>query len=179
MAKTDNRSGALYISRDSYNNVIFENLFEDNALGICLGAQVNSIIWNNVYNNTLCRNNFINNTQNVWIAPGAPINHWDNGTVGNYWSDYQSKYPSAAEIDSSGIGNTPYVIDENNIDHYPLWQADVNLIKPTPLPTDSTPTDSTSDVLTSPIAIPIIAIIVVILAFVISFLIYRNLRKPN
>jgi len=29
----------------------------------------------------------------------------------NYWSDYFTKYPNATEIDLSGIGNTPYVLD--------------------------------------------------------------------
>jgi hypothetical protein len=53
-------------------------------------------------------------------------NTWDNGypSGGNYWSDYQTKYPNATEIDSSGIWNTPYVIDgPNNIDRYPLMHA--------------------------------------------------------
>ena len=45
---------------------------------------------------------------------------WDNGSVGNYWSAYKSKYPNASEIGTTGIGDTPYVIDEKNIDHYPL-----------------------------------------------------------
>ncbi len=45
---------------------------------------------------------------------------WDNGSVGNYWSDYLTKYPNASEIGDTGIGDTPYVIDANNIDHYPL-----------------------------------------------------------
>ncbi len=33
-------------------------------------------------------------------------NFWDNGTVGNYWSDYH--------------GQGAYVIDQNNIDFRPL-----------------------------------------------------------
>lgn len=64
-------------------------------------------------------------TINYFIASGnsKPSNNiWDNGSVGNYWSDYESKYPNASEVDSSGIGNTPYVIDQNNTDHYPLLQ---------------------------------------------------------
>ncbi|MGD6932686.1 MAG: hypothetical protein ACQCN5_00580 [Candidatus Bathyarchaeia archaeon] len=32
----------------------------------------------------------------------------------------KSKYPTASEIGKTGIGDTPYVIDENNVDHYPL-----------------------------------------------------------
>jgi hypothetical protein len=49
-------------------------------------------------------------------------NVWDNGypSGGNYWSDYQTKYLNATEIDSSSIWNTPYVIDTNNTDFYPL-----------------------------------------------------------
>jgi hypothetical protein len=47
-------------------------------------------------------------------------NVWDDGIRGNYWSDYLTQYPNAAEIDSSGVWNTPYVIDTNNTDHYPL-----------------------------------------------------------
>lgn len=45
---------------------------------------------------------------------------WDNGSIGNYWSDYATKYLNASEVGNSGIGDTPYVIDANNIDHYPL-----------------------------------------------------------
>jgi hypothetical protein len=40
--------------------------------------------------------------------------------VGNYWSDYLTKYPSATQVDSSGIWNTSYEIDANNTDYYPL-----------------------------------------------------------
>ncbi len=35
---------------------------------------------------------------------------FDNGSVGNYWSDYSGHYPNAKEIDNSGIGDTPYVM---------------------------------------------------------------------
>jgi hypothetical protein len=47
---------------------------------------------------------------------------WDNGKEGNYWGDYLTKYPNATEIDTSGIGNTPYVVDSNNTDHNPLME---------------------------------------------------------
>jgi len=46
-------------------------------------------------------------------------NVWDDGAgKGNYWSDYEDKYPDAEEIE--GIWDTPYVIDENNRDNYPI-----------------------------------------------------------
>ncbi|HEX9261603.1 MAG TPA: hypothetical protein VF893_03660, partial [Candidatus Bathyarchaeia archaeon] len=49
-------------------------------------------------------------------------NVWDDGypSGGNYWSDYQNRYADAKETDSSGIWNTPYVIDDKNQDRYPL-----------------------------------------------------------
>jgi hypothetical protein len=54
------------------------------------------------------------------------VNVWDDGfpSGGNYWSDYAGidlySGPYQNETGSDGIGDTPYVIDENNIDHYPL-----------------------------------------------------------
>jgi hypothetical protein len=45
------------------------------------------------------------------------VNIWDNAypSGGNYWSDY-----SGVDANSDGIGDTPYVIDTNNQDPYPL-----------------------------------------------------------
>jgi hypothetical protein len=58
------------------------------------------------------------------------MNVWDNGypSGGNYWRDYQTRYPNATEIDSSGIWNTPYVIDANNTDRYPLMAPPVRAL---------------------------------------------------
>ena len=48
-------------------------------------------------------------------------NVWDDGVgKGNYWGDYEEKYPDAEEIDGSGIWDTPYEINADNIDHYPI-----------------------------------------------------------
>ena len=70
------------------------------------------------------RNNLINNGQNVVVGTSGSINDWDVSQVGNFWSDYTTKYPDATEVDDSGIWNTPYVIDsknvDKNVDDYPL-----------------------------------------------------------
>jgi hypothetical protein len=63
-------------------------------------------------------NNFANNTNQV--STEFSTNTWNNGSMGNYWSDFLTKYPDAAQVDSSGVWNTPYVIDTNNTDYYPL-----------------------------------------------------------
>jgi nitrous oxidase accessory protein NosD len=94
--------------------------------------------------NKLFQNNIIGNQQQVAInqtldvakGTGTDIVTLDNGKVGNYWSDYLTRYPNATEVDSSGIGNIPYVIDDNNIDHYPLMQPydSVTTLEPEPFP---------------------------------------------
>ena len=53
-------------------------------------------------------------------------NIWDNGCEGNFWSDY-----NGIDSNGEGIGDTPYFIDENNQDDFPLmgpyWNsADIN-----------------------------------------------------
>ncbi|MGD2066813.1 MAG: NosD domain-containing protein, partial [Candidatus Bathyarchaeota archaeon] len=78
-------------------------------------------IWDNSSQNMFYLNTFINNTRNVqepskWF-PVLPSNIWDNGTVGNYWSNY-----NGTDNNGDGIGDTPYIIDEDNQDNYPLTE---------------------------------------------------------
>jgi len=65
----------------------------------------------------------MNNTDqtSVWISS----NSWDKGVEGNYWSTYVGR-----DRDADGIGDSPYVRDENNTDYHPLMKpyipGDVN-----------------------------------------------------
>jgi hypothetical protein len=43
------------------------------------------------------------------------VNVWNYGDEGNYWSNYNGQ-----DLNVDGIGDQPYVIDENNQDNYPL-----------------------------------------------------------
>jgi parallel beta-helix repeat protein len=149
--KEDSRSGALYISEDSFGNIVFANNFENNALAVSLGAQVADTVWNNVYNNTFYHNNFVDNVQDVWVASGAPFNSWDDGENGNYWSDY-----AGADADGDGIGDTPYFIADNNQDNYPLMTAfDItNIALPSPSPTPTASPTSTPSPTPNPTSIP-------------------------
>jgi parallel beta-helix repeat protein len=108
--------------RESENNTIIENNIVNNNIGIELDYSLS---------NSIYHNNFANNTEQVSIV--SEFSYWDNGypSGGNYWSDYDIRYPTAEEMDDSGIWNTPYNIDENNQDNYPLmvpWQPPVNFV---------------------------------------------------
>lgn len=63
-------------------------------------------------------NNFIHNFRNLDCSKMVKIDSFDNGTVGNYWSDYKG-----TDSDGDGIGDTPYLIDANRTDFYPLIAA--------------------------------------------------------
>jgi parallel beta-helix repeat protein len=116
---------------------IAQNNITDNIHGIYMCDSINNtVIWNNItrnaangiylyysQNNTFFHNNFINNTTPIYDV-GDPSNIWDSGAEGNHWSNYEERYPNAAELDGSGIWNTPYVLDRKNKDNYPL----VNII---------------------------------------------------
>jgi len=120
-----------FYGTDNYNNTIFDNNIANNTNGLSLFRFSNGIIsGNNIAANSNCginfsstapyssnnmiyHNNFTNNAQEA-LSGGHP-NTWDNGfpSGGNYWSDYRAKYPSASEIDSSGIWNTTGFVKGN------------------------------------------------------------------
>jgi parallel beta-helix repeat protein len=113
---TQNRYG-IWIS-DSGNNIIAGNNISDNgyagiALPYCL-------------NNSIYHNNFVNNARQVY-DDNLLTNIWDDGVSGgNYWSDYtgvdEKSGPNQDQPGSDGIGDTPYIIDYNNRDDYPLME---------------------------------------------------------
>jgi parallel beta-helix repeat protein len=122
----------LYLSS---GNVLSGNNVMANGFGIYLesSSDNNTLSGNNVTangrygisvysssGNTIFHNDFINNTQQTNVF--SSTNTWDDDypSGGNYWSDYRTRYPNAAENDSSGIWNASYVIDASNIDRYPL-----------------------------------------------------------
>ena len=81
-------------------------IFENNELGIAVSCGCCRA------NNRVFHNNFINNT-NQAFADIESI--WDDGSLGNYWSDYNGK-----DENNDGIGDTPYPIPGgNNFDRYP------------------------------------------------------------
>jgi len=113
---TDSHNYGVRLFHSSNNN-LYGNNIKDNRFGIYL---------NSSSNNKIYHNNFINNGQQVFSEDS--INNWDDEypSGGNYWSDYNGtdlySGPYQNITGSDGIGDTPYVIDANNIDHYPLMK---------------------------------------------------------
>jgi len=102
----------------SSNNVISGNNITDNFHGLYFWQTHNNSIFHNIIMNGI--QVIINN-----VTAGSN-NIWDNGypSGGNYWSDYTGNdtYKGVFQniTGSDGIGDQPYTIDANNIDHYPL-----------------------------------------------------------
>jgi parallel beta-helix repeat protein len=118
----NNQVGMSFL--ETQNNLIVGNNIENSSAPTTGGYGI--VFWG-ASNNTIYHNNFIDNKVQAYdYSFNSPfsVNTWDNGFPdgGNYWSDYQTKYPNAAEIGNSRIGNTAYVIDSENQDRYPLME---------------------------------------------------------
>jgi parallel beta-helix repeat protein len=104
-----NMASAIYLWEGTSNNIIFGNTITNNSQSIGIVKS---------QNNTVYRNNFINNNLisiMTQLRSTSFVNHLDDGTTGNYWSDY-----NGTDSNGDGIGDTPYVINENIQDNYPL-----------------------------------------------------------
>jgi len=118
------------------NATIYGNTIAQNGVGVVLlifpngGDVAVSGVGNTVFGNL-----FVDNSEQVtkdktdfilnstW-SMGTDVVLWDNGALGNYWDDY-------AGLDENGdeIGDTPYIIDENNQDNRPsMYPLDVSAI---------------------------------------------------
>ena len=135
---TANNGKGIYLETSS-NNIIIGNNIAKNVYGLLVDwSSNNTITANNIAanyfegillrgssNNIIYHNNFIENTPQV-ITARESYNIWNNDypSGGNYWSNYidvdNCSGPYQNETGSDGIWDHPYVIDENNIDRYPL-----------------------------------------------------------
>jgi parallel beta-helix repeat protein len=115
------------ITASTYHGIVLCYSLNNNVSG-------NNIVgngWSGIYlrqssSNTICHNDLINNARQVydesWDWPDVydqSINAWDDGypSGGNFWSDY-----ALLDTNKDGTGDTPYNIDVNNQDNYPLMK---------------------------------------------------------
>jgi nitrous oxidase accessory protein NosD len=122
---TGNNVGIRLQGYESHlKNVIVRNTIRNNEEGIFAYAEISHGIYQEIYNN-----NFVNNT-NHYFGYGTDMGShytgsaWDDGVTGNYWSNY-----NGTDNNGDGIGDTPYVIDVDNQDNYPLMApVDISVI---------------------------------------------------
>jgi parallel beta-helix repeat protein len=132
---TQNRYSGIELWKCNYNN-IFNNSLTYNAEGINLQQSMNNTIYgNNIsYNhnagvfvrnsgaNRIFGNNFVDNNRHVMGWDSSNI--LDDGSLGNYWSNY-----NGTDLNHDGIGDSPYSVFINShfsvdgitdYDDYPL-----------------------------------------------------------
>jgi parallel beta-helix repeat protein len=121
-AVSGNTVGVLLSGSD---NILTKNYIFDNEMGLFFGfTQVNGSASNIPSDIDISQNSFINNTYQLTGCVckvynfSEAIHSWDNGKVGNYWSNY-----NGTDTDHDGIGDTYYRIDVLNQDRYPLMES--------------------------------------------------------
>jgi len=129
--------GGIEFHGNSDNNSVYENWIVDNADGMIFHNSYNNSIYDNVIafnrnsgiffslsaQNKFFRNDIVDNYSQVICIYGTNI--WDNGSVGNYWSDY-----NGTDKDGDGIGDEPHHIptyqiqtgEDYDVDNYPLME---------------------------------------------------------
>ena len=104
-----NNSYGIYLSSSSDNKITCCNVTDNTVCGIYIYYYIEHPSNSNIFHH----NNFINNSQSAY---DPHTNYWDDGIVGNYWSDCDGP-----DVDADGLGDTSYNISGgNNKDEHPL-----------------------------------------------------------
>ena len=136
---TGNSESGIALSHSTSQNLISMNYLEENSNGVQMvyGASNNTISGNSIAaskntgvgfihssSNTIYHNNFIDNRQQAYdyhynepYFTSSSTNFWSNGKEGNYWSNYNGE-----DIDGNGIGDSPYTLNAENSDPFPLMK---------------------------------------------------------
>ncbi|MCK4451513.1 MAG: right-handed parallel beta-helix repeat-containing protein [Anaerolineae bacterium] len=96
-------SCTLAFELDGISNVVVSNTISGCGTGVSASGLGGNVIYDN---------SFIDNATQAEDYAGH--NDWCYGGLGNYWSDY-----GGLDVDGDGIGDTPYYIPPNGVDHYP------------------------------------------------------------
>jgi len=116
----DNNNWGIRILYLSNNNTIKNNTISNNyEYGVEIYSSINSLTYNNYFNNT---NNAYDDGNNIWNISKTPGTNIIGGSYlgGNYWSDY-----AGVDTDGDGLGDTnlPYNCSgniQNGGDYLPL-----------------------------------------------------------
>jgi parallel beta-helix repeat protein len=100
---------------NSDNNLVMDSRIMNSSVGVCLYQSSGNLFYHNSFVDI--DEPVISDFQGPGSTPSGPysINKWDNDLEGNYWSNC-----AGVDSDQDGIGDSPYAIDTNNTDRYPL-----------------------------------------------------------
>ncbi|MFQ6060972.1 MAG: NosD domain-containing protein, partial [Thermoplasmata archaeon] len=115
-----NQHHGMDLSFDTRFDITCNGVFANDKHGIRLSFHTS--------NASIHHNNVISNV--IQASDDGNSSIWDDGSEGNYWSDYEGN-----DTDGDGIGDEPYVIDEDSQDNFPFMDP-VNYC---PLPTQNMP----------------------------------------
>ncbi len=133
-----NGTAAIYLRGSDKNRIIENNLVQNEWPGVYLSSSHKNLISGNiiqdsyhygvylsnsydnaVYHNSITHEDFFEDIDGQ--AYDNSDNSWDNGTEGNYWDDYELRYPDATPDDDLRTWNEPYIIaGDGNKDMNPL-----------------------------------------------------------
>lgn len=136
-------SCGIDLDSSSFNQIVSNNITSYDPNGITITGSSNSslIVGNNISsinfagagpNNSIYHNHILSSIYPQQMGDAEQI--WDDGypSGGNLWQGYSGfdfySGPYQNETGSDGIGDVPYVINANNIDHHP-W-----MMMRTPIP---------------------------------------------
>jgi len=134
---SDNYYGIYIYGFPSYSyipryNVLVDNVITYSQCGIYLKDSKNNTIGGNLvkssiqqgiflYNssgNIIYFNQLFYNANNAW---DDGVNQWDNGTIGNYYSNYDEPAEGCVDTDNNSICDAAYSIPGgSNVDNYPM-----------------------------------------------------------
>ncbi len=113
------------------NTIAVNSIADSLHASISFGASSN----NRIYLNNLIENpfNFTPYVYDDFVDPNYrasfpdmtfSTNYWDNGTRGNHWGSY-----NGSDVNGDGIGDTPYFMNSENQDNFPLIaQVDIDSV---------------------------------------------------
>lgn len=133
---SNNGQHGIYIEESNNNNIVDNKITDNGGNGIHFYSwsedhcennliksnKVTGNLGHSVYVDSYCINNEI--FFNAIVDNDYPVrddginNTWDNGTIGNYWSDY-----NGVDANDDGIGDIPYIISgsSSSQDNFPIW----------------------------------------------------------
>jgi parallel beta-helix repeat protein len=127
-----NNGFGIFLSSATNNAITENNIINNTGWAMQLnGSQTQNLIYRNNLINNNARMGFqvsipwyfnVEGNDHHFVSTPGKANSWNNSAQGNFWSDYQTRYTNTSEVGMSGLGDTPFVINDNNVDQHPFMQ---------------------------------------------------------